>query len=77
MYNHHSDEFAMKAVDIDELENEYDLGTEEGRIRQAEYENYRLRACKLFSVRQKEMLFEQHHSGHIIKPIDDFLLTKK
>ena len=77
MYNRHSDEYQMKAVDVDELVAEYDVTTEAGRARDAEYEKYKARACKLFSARHKEMLFERHHAGHIIKPMEDFLASKK
>ena len=74
-FNHHSDEYQMKAVDVDELRDEYDMNTVEGRARNVQYENYRSRACKLFDARQKEMLLDQHHSGHIIKPIEDFVYS--
>ena len=33
MYNHHSDEYQMRANDLDDLEGEYDTKTAEGRKR--------------------------------------------
>ena len=51
MYNHHSDEYIMKASDVEELKIEYDMNTNSGKARQAQYEKYRARACKLFDAR--------------------------
>ena len=48
MYNHHSDEYYMRAHDMNDLEGEYDLATAEGRRRAKQYEALKEKSFKMF-----------------------------
>ena len=65
MYNHHSDEYQMRAHDNADLTDEYDLTTQEGKKRAEEYEALRKKSFKMFDTRHKEILLDNHNYGHI------------
>ena len=69
MYNHHSDEYQMRAHDLSDLEGEYDLNTENGKKRAKQYEALKNKSFKMFETRHKEFVLQNHNYGHIIQPM--------
>ena len=69
MYNHHSDEYYMRAHDMNDLEGEYDLATVEGRRRAKQYEALKEKSFKMFETKHKEMVMENHNFGHVYQPM--------
>ena len=65
MYNHHSDEYKMRAVDLKDVEMGYNLKTEEGKKRSESYEALRKKTFKMFETKQNEVILDNANSGHI------------
>ena len=77
MHYHYADDYVMKATDLEELAPEYDPSTEEGRAREEQYQALKEKHMKLFDKKHKEILLQTHNTGHVTKPMDDYLSSKK